>query len=265
MIIFKYEFKQLFKSTMLWSIVLSLIIILMLPVYVDMLTNNEVMSIDSFEGVEYYKNFGTNLETLLTPIGAYSFLATFVLYAIAVHGMALGIKMFTKEYHNKTADFLMTKPYNRKNIFISKILAGLFSGFIISVFFTIGSLIGMFMSSYEIFPFKATALIGFSTFFIYLFFQSIGVIVAQLKPRLKTHLIVSFAFMFLSYVIASFAYKTEIFLLSIISPFTYFKGLDIIRLSGYHLLKLIGALMISFILFFIAYKIYNSKDVKLSE
>jgi len=232
---------------MLWSIVLSLIIILMLPVYVDMLTNNEVMSIESFQGEEYYKNFGTNLETLLTPIGAYSFLATFISFAIAVHGMSLGIRLFTKEYHYKTADFLMTKTYNRKRIFISKILAGLFSGFIISVFFTIASLIGMSMSSYEVFPFKETALIGFSVFFIYLLFQSMGVITAQLKPRLRSHLIVSFAFMFLSFVISSFAYKTEIFVLGLISPFTYFKGLDIIQLSSYHPIKLFGAIMISFI------------------
>jgi len=265
MTIFKYEFKQLYKSTVLWSIVLSLTIILMLPVYVDMLTNYEVMSIDSFQGVEYYKNFGTNLETLLTPIGTYSFLATFILYAVAVHGMSLGIKMFTKEYHNKTADFLMTKTYSRKRIFISKIIASLFSGFIISVFFTIASLIGMSMSSYEIFPFKETVLIGFSTFFIYLFFQSIGVVIAQLKPKLRSHLIVSFAFMFLSYVISSFAYKTEIFVLSIISPFSYFKGLDIIQLSNYHLLKLFSAIMISLSLFLIAYKVYYSKDVKISE
>jgi len=237
----------------------------MLPVYVDMLTINEGMSMDLFEGVEYYKNFGTNLETLLTPIGAYSFLATFISFAIAVHGMSLGIKMFTKEYHYKTADFLMTKTYNRKSIFISKILASLFSGFIISVFFTMASLIGMSMSSYEIFPFKETALIGFSVFFIYLLFQSMGVITAQLKPRLRSHLIVSFAFMFLSYVISSFAYKTEIFALGILSPFTYFKGLDIIQLSSYHPLKLIAAIIISFSLFFISYIIYYSKDVKISQ
>jgi ABC-2 type transport system permease protein len=60
------------------------------------------------------------MEILKTPLGTLGFLTSFFALAAGISGMFLGLKIFTKETVQKSAEFLYTKPYSRGNIFFSK-------------------------------------------------------------------------------------------------------------------------------------------------
>ncbi|MDR0772362.1 MAG: hypothetical protein LBF15_05000 [Candidatus Peribacteria bacterium] len=53
-------------------------------------------------------------------MGTLGFLTSFFALAAGISGMFLGLKIFTKETVQKSAEFLYTKPYSRGNIFFSK-------------------------------------------------------------------------------------------------------------------------------------------------
>jgi len=122
MVIFRNELKQIKKITIIWSLILSFLIIIALPVYIDMVSGGSI-PIDSNADNSFFESIGTSMEVLTTPIGMYSFLTFFMLVAFSIYAMNLGLNIMTKEYKQSSADFLLTKPYSRKTIYFSKMLA----------------------------------------------------------------------------------------------------------------------------------------------
>jgi ABC-2 type transport system permease protein len=63
-------------------------------------------------------------EFLSKPIGMYGFMTGWLFgLAFAVVAMHLGLSAHTKEYLFKSADFLLTKPFTRGRVFLSKLSA----------------------------------------------------------------------------------------------------------------------------------------------
>ncbi len=161
MTVYKYELLQMRSLTVLWTLILAVLIILMLPVYVDMITTNQE-AFSSMTSVDFYEYLGTSVEILREPIGVYSFLSSFILFACAVNGVNLGIGIFTKEYRFRTADFLLTKPLFRGKVFIAKILAVMTVGTIIGVGYTLASVVAISISTEAPVDLTALMLMGMS-------------------------------------------------------------------------------------------------------
>ena len=104
MVIFKNELKQIKKVTVIWSFILSALIIVALPVYIDMVSGGSI-PIDSNTDNPFFESIGTSMDVLTTPIGVYSFLTFFILVAFSIYGMNLGLNIMTKEYKQNSADF----------------------------------------------------------------------------------------------------------------------------------------------------------------
>lgn len=63
MTVYKYELLQMRSLTVLWTLILAVLIILMLPVYVDMITTNQE-AFSSMTSVDFYEYLGTSVEIL---------------------------------------------------------------------------------------------------------------------------------------------------------------------------------------------------------
>lgn len=61
---------------------------------------------------------------LSTLPGYFTVVANYFLLMCASHGLFLGIRLFAKEEQDKTADFLLTKPRSRRQIFACKFISG---------------------------------------------------------------------------------------------------------------------------------------------
>jgi len=262
MIIFKYELLQLRYRIIIWSLVLAVLTIMILPIYVDMITSASEATFDSVQSQDFFIMLGTDFNTLRKPMGMYSFLTSFIFFACAVNGMSLGIAMFSKEFKNKTADFLLTKPQSRVNIFLQKFLAAVCTGVIIGLLYTLASVIAMELSPIESYNLSVLVQIGLSTIYIYTFFLVLGFLVGSILPNIGSSMPVSFAATFFAYVIQAFSNKTGVDFLGYFSPYTYFEGAGIIRSGSYDLLYMFLFIFISAGLIMLSLRFYVRHDVK---
>jgi len=104
--IFKYEMKQLKGAIIIWTISLFLVILIILPVYIGMMSAADTIVLEGFGGNPMLEAMGVTLDVIATPLGTYAFLTFYVFLACAINGMNMGLKIITKEYMQKTADFI---------------------------------------------------------------------------------------------------------------------------------------------------------------
>lgn len=265
MTIFKYEMKQLRGSIMIWSLVLAVSIFFMLPVYIEMLSNAGAMAENGeFSGNSFFDMIGTNIEILSTPIGAYSFLTVFVLIAVAINGMKLGLGIITKEYMCGTTDFLLTKPYSRSRIFVSKLLAATSAVIIIGAAYFLASWAGMIRGTEGNFDFLPFALIAFSIILIQLLFLTMGMLVGVVFPHIRTPIVIAVGVAFVTYLFGGFSRKMGFDIIGYLSPYRYFDGTQIIITNGYNsgYMILFAALVLIFSI--TGHQIFCKKDVMLA-
>lgn len=263
MTIFKYEMKQLKGNVLIWSVSLFLVIILILPVYIGMMSSAETMVLEGFGDNPMLEAMGVTLDVIATPLGTYAFLTFFVFLASAINGMNMGLKMITKEYMQKTADFILTKPHSRGKIFFSKTLAILVSALIIGLAYFLGSWVGMVIGAGGDYNFLVMTQIAFSVVFIHMIFAALGLFAGIIFPHIRASLLVATAVAFVSYVIGSFSNKMGYTALTYLSPYHYFTSAEIIKTGSYELRFLVLSALLIFVLMGISYYLFRKKDIVL--
>ena len=259
--IFKYEMKQLRGTIIIWSISLFLVILLILPVYIGMMSSADTVVLEGFGDNPMLEAMGVTLDVIATPIGTYAFLTFYVFLACAINGMNMGLKMITKEYMQKTADFIFTKPHSRGKVFISKIFAILTSAVIIGLIYFLASWAGMVIGAGGDYDFLIMTQIAFSIVFVQLIFAALGLFVGIIFPHIRAPLLVATAVAFVSYVTGSFSNKMGYTALTYLSPYHYFTSAEIIKTGSYD----VGFLLLSFFLVSgllgISYHVFRKKDI----
>ncbi|MBW6464292.1 MAG: ABC transporter permease subunit [Dethiobacteria bacterium] len=261
MTIFRYEMKQLKGPIIIWSISLFLVIVLILPVYIGMMASADTTVLEGFGGNPMLEAMGVTLDVIATPLGTYAFLTFYVFLACAINGMNMGLKMITKEYMQKTADFILTKPHSRGKVFISKILAILSSTLIIGLTYFLASWTGMAIGAGEDYNFLIMAQIAFSIVFIQLIFAAFGLFTGIIFPYIRAPLLVATAVAFVSYVIGSFSNKMGYTVLTYLSPYHYFTSAEIIKTGSYELRFIMLSVLLVCGLLGISYNIFRKKDI----
>ena len=261
MTIYKYELKQLKGTIFIWSIALGVSIFVMLPVYMEMFTSVGLVDVNNFSDNAFFELIGTNINILMSSIGAFSFLTTFVLMAAAINGMKLGLGSITKEYMNYATDFLFTKPYSRSKIFISKLLASVTAILIISAVYFVASWAGIEAGASSGYDFRIFALIALSVLYMQLIFLAIGMLAGVLFPHIRTPIMVSVGVAFVTYVFGSFSRKMGIAAVGYLSPYIYFDNVQTIINNGYRAGYMLLFVVLFVIFIIVGHKIFCKKDV----
>ncbi len=261
MTIFKYEMKQMKGTILIWSISLFLVILLILPVYIEMMSSADTVVLEGFGGNPMLEAMGITLDVIATPLGTYAFLTFYVFLACAINGMNMGLKMITKEYMQKTADFIFTKPHGRGKVFFSKIIAILAATLVIGLAYFLGSWLGMLIGAGGDHNFIIMTQIAFSVVFIQLIFAALGLFAGILFPHIRAPLLVATAVAFVSYVIGSFSNKMGYTVLTYLSPYHYFSSAEIIKTGSYELRFLVLSFLLVSVLLGISYNIFRKKDI----
>jgi len=260
MVILKNEIKQVKKMTVIWAVILSLLIIMMLPVYINMVTAGNI-PIDNITENAFFDSIGTSLEMLMTPMGMYSFLTFFMMTAFSIYGMNLGLGIMTKEYKQSSADFLMTKPYSRKTIYFSKMMAAALSIVVIGLLFLIASTVAMNLSIDTDFSLITLGMIALPMILIPLLFLFLGMLIGTVIPKLRTTIVTSTGVVFLSYACGSVSRIAMINMLRYLSPLHYFNSNQVIKENAYELNFIFVFILVCILLILAGYKIFNKKDI----
>jgi ABC-2 type transport system permease protein len=167
-----------------------------------------------------------------------------------------------KEEHQKTAEFLLTKPLTRGEVFFTKWLLMALN---ITLFNVIGACVGfiaiLLVKTGNI-PIKPYLILSFSTFLLNFLFGAIGLFISTLVKRPKPITTFSIGIVLILYFVLTISRITpsgEKF--GYISPFKY-VNVNVLS-PGYgidfgHLLYFVGS---SVVLTTLAYQIYKRKDI----
>ena len=262
MTIFKYELRQIRGYILAWSLAVAILIIGMLPTYMGFIIGSTI-PMASFGNNSFFVAMGIDMKYLVTPIGVYSFLTSFFMLAGAINGFFLGLNVFTKEYMQKSADFLMTKPYNRTKIYFSKLAASACGALFIGGAYGVGSLGAVMLNVKGGFDFRAFALIAISFMLIQFLFLSLGTLVGTAFPKIRTPLTMSAGVAFMAYVIGAYSRKVNNTFTKFLSPFVYFDGFGIMKTGSYDAKYMIAFVGLLIVFTIVSYNIFIKKDVVL--
>ncbi|SHE40591.1 ABC-2 type transport system permease protein [Seinonella peptonophila] len=265
MAIFRYEMKQNRKTTIIWALSLAILVFLMMPMYINLMTDSTMLTDEMKEATStnpIFAGTGGSIDDLFSPLGAYSFVTSFAMMAFAVYGMYLGLTMISKDYVQKTADFLMTKPYSRAKVLLSKLSAATLCCLIVGLAYVVASISIMQISAKGEFEFIQLLLIALSTIFIQLFFMTLGMFIAVIQPLIRMPVVISMGVAFVTYICGAYSGVVDNDIIMLLSPYKYFGSAYVMAHSTYNLsyaLLFFGLMALFIVASFI---IFIKKDIK---
>ncbi len=261
--IFKHEFKVHLKSVFIWSISISVLILIFLSLFQSFATQtalvNDMMA--SFPK-ELLIAFGMTDMDWSTILGFFGLLFVFSQICLAIQAANYGFGLVSIEETEWTADFLLTKPVSRVNIMTSKFLAALASLAITQAIIWGSSFwfINLFRQGQD-YNVKAVVLLLLSMTVFQLFFLTVGVVISLLVKRIRNVLPYSMGLVFGLYALNAFGSMIGKKSLEIISPFKHFTPSFILKNETWDFPLMMISVVIIVISIIASYGLYARRNI----
>ena len=260
----KKEFKNNFKSFIIWTSILIIMFLVVFLVYPYIITDDTIKNLDEMMKVfpnELLKAFNMDITSINT---AYGWLKSegfmFVLLIVGFYSSSLGANIVLKEESDKTIEYLGTLPIKRSKIMTNKIIVSIsyifLMVFILGVFNYIALLLsGDFNHKQYILLSVTPLLIGLPLFALNLF---ISTFLHKTKKTVGISLGLVFLFYFLN-VLSELGEKVEI--LKYFSIFTLADIRNVITKISINPIMIAISIIITSILIGLSYIRYNKKEL----
>lgn len=205
----------------------------------------------------------SNFDDLLSVLGFYA--ANNVIYMMvlgSIFAIVLSSNILLKEEYNKTAEYLLTRPLTRSEIFISKLSVLLLYIFLLNMVTALAGFICMQLVKKAPFNIGSFLILSLYTLLLNILFGSAGLFISTLIKRAKPITTFSIGLVLIFYFIYTLSKITESAAkIGYLSPFKY-VDVDVInpsyKLDFWNLLYFTG---ISLLLIGISYRKYIRKDI----
>jgi len=263
--LFLKEMRKNAASLIIWMIVITLLITLTMSVYRTFMENqSKIVGMLSVipKGALQFKGI-SNFNDLLSVLGFYA--ANNVIYMMvlgSIFSIVLSSNILLKEEYNKTAEYLLTRPLTRSNIFLSKLSVISVNIFLLNLVTSLAGFICMELVKTGPFSIEAFFVLSLYTLLLNLLFGAIGLFTSTLVKRAKPVTTFSIGLVLIFYFIFTISKITPgISKIGYLSPFRY-ANVDAINPSyAINLWNLTYFIGLSLLLTIISYRIYNRKDI----
>lgn len=250
------------KSLMIWILSLLFSLLLMLFMYPAVMSEK-----DAYEKIlqslppELLEAFSVNFDTLLSFNGFLGYIYGYLLIALGILSMNLGLSAIGKEVSGKTADFLMTKPLSRKRLLGEKSLAGL-TMILITNAVIAATLWGMnlVLNAGEK-KLSVMFLIILAGLMIQLLFFTLGLFLGVTMRRIRMITSMSLSYVFSFFILSMVAQVVKKDFLDYFTPFRYFDFNDIILQEAFQGKFLLLALLLILMLAASSFLILEKKEI----
>lgn len=263
--LFLKEMKRNGVSLMVWSAVITLLISVTMSFYSTFLGNqSKILAMMSIipKGALQFKGI-SNIEDLMSVLGFYS--ANNVIYMMllgSIYAIVLSSGILLKEEYGKTAEFLLSWPLTRREIFISKIAVVAVNIMLLNLVTALAGLVSMEIVKKVPFSEHAFLLLSVYTLLLNYLFCAIGILLSTLVKRPKPVTTFSIGLVLIFYFVYTLSKITEgASLIGYLSPFKY-ADVNAINPS-YHLdpMNLLYFGGFTLLLSGLAYRFYTRKDI----
>lgn len=261
--VFWHEIRSYRRSTIIWTISLSLLVILFLsifPLFTKDIDSTKKL-LDTLP-VAVRTGLGISLQSFFTIFGFFGYVFTYVLLAGAVQAMSLGVGMLSREDSGKTADFLLTKPITRTRVVTAKLLASLSLLAMTNVIFVASAFITALVVSKDNFDALTFLLIAASLFLVQLFFLALGFVLSVMLPKIKSVIAVTLPTVFGFFIIGTLGAILGNDNVKLLSPFKFYDVQYIISHTSYELKFLFIEIICVFMSILATYILYVKKDIR---
>jgi ABC-2 type transport system permease protein len=205
----------------------------------------------------------SNIADLTSILGFYAANNNIYMMVLgSIFSIVLSINILLKEEYNKTAEYLLTKPLTRANIYVSKLLAVLFQVTFLNLIAACIGYISMAVLQRGNINLQAFLVLSTYTLLLNLLFCTLGLFISTLVKKPKPITTVGIGLVLVFYFIFTLSKITEnVSKIGYVSPFKYVRtdisnenyALDFWRMSYF--------LGISLVLIILSYRIYRKKDI----
>ncbi len=263
--VFIFEVKKILPSLLIWIasiFVLHLFFMAFFPTF-----SKEAATLDrilAFYPPELLKAFGLGeASSLADLLGYYGFVFPFVQLCLGVQSAYYGFHLLSVEEREMTADFLLSKPVSRKNIWLSKVTTGYFSMLTTAFFTCLGGLIALkFFSSGQSYD---THLFVRAYLWIPVFqtsFFSFGLFISCLLSKIRSVLGYTMGIVFATYVLNAFRSIIGSQHIALLSPFYHLDFTYLVRNNQFNLSLILPASFVSFILLYGSYRLFLMRNMR---
>lgn len=263
--LFLKEMRRNAFSFLLWMFAITLLISLTMAVYPTFLENqSKVLGMMNLvpKGALQFKGI-SNFNDLLSILGFYA--VNNIIYMMvlgSIFAIVLSSNILLKEEYQKTAEYLLTRPLTRKEIFISKLIVVIVYVFALNLVAALAGIISMELVKTGPYSMQAFLILSFYTFLLNVLFGAIGLFLSALIKRPKPITTFSIGLVLVMYFIYTLSKITESASgIGYLSPFKY-VSMDVIsptyKLDLWNVLYFSG---ITLLLIYITYRLYSRKDI----
>jgi ABC-2 type transport system permease protein len=263
--LFFKEMRRNAPGLIIWMVIITLLICLTMSVYRTFMENqSKITGMLSLvpKGALQFKGI-SNFNDLLSVLGFYA--ANNVIYMMvlgSIFSIVLSSNILLREEYDKTAEYLLTRPLTRNEIYLTKLWVILLNVFLLNAVTSLAGFICLELVKKGPFSINAFLILSLYTFLLNTLFGSIGLFLSTLIKRAKSITTASIGLVLIFYFIYTLSKLTvNASKIGYISPFRY-VDMNVVspayRLDIWHLTYFLG---ISLILFGLAYRIYLKKDI----
>jgi ABC-2 type transport system permease protein len=252
-------------SLILWIVAVTFLISLTMSVYRTFVDNqSKVMGMMSLvpKGALQFKGI-SNFNDLLSVLGFYA--ANNIIYMMvlgSIFAIVLSSNILLKEEYNKTAEYLLTRPLTRAEIFLSKMAVAFLHILLLNLFAALAGFICMEIVKTEDFNMRSFLILSFYTLLLNILFGAIGFFISTLVKRPKPVTTLCIGLVLILYFVFTLSKITESLAgIGYISPFKFVNvnaTAPEYAMNLWHLLYFCG---ISLLLIGISFRIYRRKDI----
>jgi ABC-2 type transport system permease protein len=255
------ELKRSFRSWLYFTLGMAATIVLFGSFFNSLKADVQLMNrlLENFPP-EFKAAFGFADVDLSKIEGYFSFVSSYIVLIGAVFGMKQGVQLLSEEGRRHTADFLLTRPVRRIQVFFSKFAAILINLITQNIVLYAVGIVMIRLAIGENLDLGIFALLSFSAFFVQLFFAGLGLATAALAQRIKSVMPITLGVVFFFFIIELVNESLRDVKLSYLTPFAYFKGSDILSARGYNTPFLLIDLAVFVLFTALACLIYQKKD-----
>jgi len=265
--LFLREMRRNAMSLLLWMAVVTLLISVTMSVYRTFIDNqSKVLGMMNLipKGALQFKGI-SDFNDLFSVLGFYA--VNNVIYMMllgSIYAIILSSNILLKEEYGKTADFLLSWPLTRSDIFLSKVAVFLLNVFLLNLVAALVGFISIEIVKTGPFSIKPFLVLSLYTFLLNLLFGAIGLFISTLTRKPRSITTFSIGLVLIMYFIYTISKITEsASQLGYLSPFKY-TNMDAMKpgygLEPWRVLFFAGLLVL---LLVSSYRIYRRKDIYL--
>lgn len=265
--LFLRELRYNATSLLVWTVIITFLTTATMSLYGIFLENNvKILAMISIlpEGALQFKGV-SNVNDLFSVLGFYS--ANNVIYMLvlgSIYSISLSSGILLKEEYGRTAEFLLSWPVTRGQVFFSKLAVVVINILLINLVTAVAGYISLETCKKEPYNVDAFLIMSLYTLLLHLFFAALGLFISVLVKKPKPVTTLSVALVMVLYFICTISNITpDLSRAGYISPYK-FIDLDVVNPAySINLVSILYFTLLPFLLIFISLRKYLRKDIYL--